>query len=180
MTGKINQRDLLVGRSETARGSLQTGVEPAAPSAPRQSSPGMTRRDEAPVPPHQEQQLLQMPSGLPQQSSRTAFQGAVCPKASDVEREPKLPLSQSERLRLFQRRLDPELLEMRAARAKARKPRHGAFVAALHQRGKRVWNNWKATSEVLGCLVRGESPASVKPCGRFVLTLYRLRTGGRS
>lgn len=163
----------------TAKDILATGTAPEERSAPSQSSSGTNHPGEAPVLQNPRLQPPHMPSALPLKSPRSGDPSAVLPASSGAEQAGQSQSVQQERLRLVRMRLAPAEIERRAALSRLRKPRPGAFRGALPRHRKHIWRSWRATYDVLLCLVKGESPATVKPCSTFVMVLCRLFFGGR-
>lgn len=163
----------------TATDIPATDMAPEERSAPSQSSSGTNRLGAAQILQNREPQPPHMPFALPLKSPRSGDPSAVLPAVSISEPAGQSQSAQQERLHLAQMRLAPAEIERRAAISRVRRLRPEACRGALPRRCRHIWHSWRATCEVLLCLLKGESPETVKPCPPFVMFLCRLRTGGR-
>ena len=171
-----------IGR-ETARemATLRQGscAAPEERPAPAQSFPDMNHREPGSNLPQQVRRSTQTPFALRQQSSRSAFPAAASQEASGAVSAAQSQWraqdlhSRIERSRVARQR------QARAARAYVKNHPIAAYLAALTRCQKPRWSRMKATWLVALCLMRGESPETVRPCSEFVMCLHSLRNWGR-
>lgn len=168
-----------VAATETAKGTLATLSAQSEPVGRAKACLDSLIPEPATCPLLPEQQQLQQRSEPLRQSSRTALHEEAQPEACS------LPLARPSRFYEASLHAEAERLQRRYRQSLATTevnrgiPRLSTCRGIRRKYLQRPLNNLLTTLSLLAAALRGESPDTIAPCGKFVMGLYRLRSRGR-